>query len=315
MGGHHTHPVSETGKALIVSLILTLTFVLGECAAGYLSHSLALLSDAGHNFSDALALLLSWYGVYMSKKPADAKRTFGYHRVGILVALLNAASLVIVAFFIFIEAYHRFRAGSVEVQSGPMIAVAAVAVLLNILNASALKKDSERDLNIRSAYIHMLGDILSAAGVILAGVVIRVTGSSLADPIASVLIGCFIIKSSWEILNDTVHVLMEGIPEDLKIGEIESSIRKIPGVLGVHDLHVWAVASQVRLCSCHIQVSEQSLLKGQKIMQEIKKMLSERFYIDHSTIQVEVEGCDPDHIFCSLEKPGHQHHHEGHRSS
>jgi cobalt-zinc-cadmium efflux system protein len=307
MGGTHIHDSAKTGKTLLFSLGLTLLFVAAEALAGYWSHSLALLSDSGHNFSDALALLLSWYGVWMAKKPADGQRTFGYHRVGILAALFNALSLVVVAFLILLEAFHRFRSGVGEVQSGPMILVAAAAVLLNLFNALSIRKDSHHDLNIRSAYIHMLGDLFSALGVIVAGLVIRFTGSTLADPIASVLIGLLILKSSWEILNNAIQVLLEGIPEGMKMEEIEAAIRRVPGVLGVHDLHVWAVASQIRVCSFHIQVSEQSIRTGQKIMREITEMLSKQFHISHPTIQVEVENCEPGHIFCALEKPANAH--------
>jgi cobalt-zinc-cadmium efflux system protein len=158
----------------------------------------------------------------------------------------------------------------------------------------------------------MLGDIFSALGVIVAGLVIRFTGSTLADPIASVLIGLLILKSSWEILNATIQVLLEGIPEGMKIDEMETAIRRVPGVLGVHDLHVWAVASQVRVCSFHIQVSEQSIRTGQIILREITEMLSNQFHISHPTIQVEVENCEPGHIFCALDKPAHPRDHAHH---
>lgn len=229
MGHAHAHGVGTTGRRLILSIIVTAAFVIGEAIAGYFAHSLALLSDAGHNFSDALALVFSWYGIWMAQKPSSAKRTFGHHRVGILAALVNSVSLVVIALLIFWEAIFRLRHPQ-PVHSTPMIIVALTAVLMNTLIGLWLRNAARRDLNVRSAYLHMLGDAVSAAGVVAAGVIVALTGASIADPLVSILIGVLILWSSWSILKESVNVLLEGIPKGLNMEAVE---RAISGVVGV----------------------------------------------------------------------------------
>ena len=226
MGHAHGHGVGTTGRRLILSIIVTAGFVIGEAIAGYFAHSLALLSDAGHNFSDALALVFSWYGIWI-QKPSTAKRTFGHHRVGILTALVNSVSLVVIALLIFWEAIFRLRHPE-PVKSTPMIIVALVAVLMNTLISLWLRNAARRDLNVRSAYLHMLGDAVSAAGVVAAGVVVAFTGVSIADPLVSILIGILILWSSWTILKDSVNVLLEGIPKGLNMEAVERAIGESP---------------------------------------------------------------------------------------
>jgi cobalt-zinc-cadmium efflux system protein len=304
MAGHvHSHPA--TGRYLGVSIALTLVFVVGEAAAGYWSNSLALLSDAGHNFADAVALVLSWYAVRTARRPPDARRTFGYHRAGALAALVNAASLVVIALFIFWEAVQRLQSRP-HVESGPMIGVAAVAVILNGLISVWLHAEAKHDLNIRSAYLHMLGDALSALGVVAAGVVVALTGASIADPLVSLMIGGLILWSSWGILTETVDVLMEAVPRGLDIDRMSQAIRQVSGVLDVHDLHVWMVASGMTACSLHIRIAEQGAREGQRIQRAVAEMLEQDFHIWLSTIQIEVDDCcDGD------DAPGpHKAHHE-----
>ena len=296
---HHHGPAP--GRSLAVSAGLTLAFVAGEAVAGYLANSLALLADAGHNFADALALLFSWYGVRAARRPADARRTFGSHRVGVLAALANAASLVVLALLVFWEAAQRLRAPE-PVASGPMIGVALVAVVLNGLITFWLHGEAKHDLNVRSAYLHMLGDALSALGVVAAGAVVALTGWAAADPAVSLLIGGLILWSSWGILNESVNVLLEAVPAGLDLAELERAVKEIPGVLGVHDLHVWTIASGMVACSCHLVVAEQSVREGQQVLRAAAGLLRERFHVSHTTIQVEVEGCDPDHLYCTLRR-------------
>jgi cobalt-zinc-cadmium efflux system protein len=302
----HTHASEATGRRLGLSVALTLAFVVGEGVAGYFANSLALLSDAGHNFADALALLFSWYALWMARKPPDAKRTFGYHRVGILAALVNAVCLVIIALVIFSEAVQRVRFPQ-SVQGGLMIGVALVALLLNGVISLWLRGDARHDLNIRSAYLHMLGDAVSAFGVVLAGIVVALTGNVLADPMVSVLIGVLILCSSWGILREAVNVLLEAVPTGLDLRMLEEAIRNVPGILNAHDLHVWTVSSGIVACSCHILVAEQSARSGQQIMRAVTDMMNHRFGITHTTIQVEVEGCGPNEIHCALRPLGHTH--------
>src|SRR5437763_1749026 len=240
----HTHDrhATPTRQRLILSIIATITFVLVEAITGYLSHSLALMSDAGHNFADALALIFAWYGVWIARKPSTARRTFGYHRVGTLAALVNSVSLVVIALLVFWEAINRLRHPE-PVHSTPMIIVALLAILMNTVISLWLRGGAKRDLGVRSAYLHMLGDAISAAGVVVAGLIVAFTGASIADPVVSILIGILILWSSWGILKESVNVLLEAIPAGMNMIEVEQAIANVHGVLEVHDLHVWTIGS------------------------------------------------------------------------
>lgn len=306
MGHGHDHGSTLTGRRLALSIFITLAFVIGEAITGYFSHSLALMSDAGHNFADALALVFSWYAIWIARKPSTAQRTFGYHRVGILAALVNAVSLVVIALFIFWEAIDRLRHPE-PVQSTPMIVVALIAVLMNTVISLWLRSGAKNDLNVRSAYMHMLGDAISAAGVVLAGVIVAFTGASIADPVVSILIGILILWSSWGILKESVNVLLEAIPEGMKMDEVERTIGGVRGVLAVHDLHVWTVGSGMVCCSCHIMVNEQSVREGENVLRAVTEELEHHFGIAHTTIQVEVEGCEPNDMYCIQRAVAHKH--------
>jgi len=288
-----------TGRRLLLSVIITVAFVIGEAVAGYFSNSLALLSDAGHNFADALALVLSFYGLWIAERPSSAKRTFGYHRVGILTALVNAVALVVIALLIFWEAISRLRQPE-PVHSTPMIVVSLIAVLMNTVISLWLRKAAKSDLNVRSAYMHMVGDAVSAVGVVIAGMVVAFTGASIADPVVSLLIGLLILWSSWAILKESVNVLLEGIPEGMEMETVEQTIGTVAGVLAVHDLHVWTVGSGMVCCSCHISVEEQSVRSGENVLRAVAEKLEHEFEISHSTIQVEVEGCEPNDMYCIM---------------
>jgi cobalt-zinc-cadmium efflux system protein len=314
MSHGHDHGSALTGKRLGLSIIITLSFVVAEAIAGYFAHSLALLSDAGHNFADALALIFSWYGLWIATRPSTSKRTFGYHRVGILAALVNAVSLVVIALLIFWEAINRLR-NPEPVESAAMIVVALIAALMNTIISLWLRNAAKHDLNVRSAYLHMLGDAVSAAGVVIAGILIAFTGLSLADPIVSILIGVLIVWSSWGILKESVNVLLESIPEGMDMDDVERTICDVDGVIAVHDLHVWTIGSGIIACSCHITVGEQSIREGQNVLRAVNDELNQKFRISHATIQVEVEGCDPDDMYCAMKilatarRHSHQHQH------
>lgn len=309
MSHSHAQGTDASGSRLGLSIALTLAFVVGEAVAGYFAHSLALMSDAGHNFSDALALILSWYGLQAAKRPATSQRTFGSHRVGILAALANALTLVAVGAVIIWEAVERLRDPQ-PVQSGPMIGVALVAVVLNGAISLWLRGAAKSDLNIRSAYLHMLGDAVSALGVVLAGIIVAVTGSPVADPVVSLLIGAAIIWSSWGIITEAVNVLLAAAPQGIDMEALERAIKGTHGVLGVHDLHVWTVASGIHLATCHVVVSEQSIRSGEQVLKAVAGMLRHDFGIGHTTIQVEVEGCGEDELYCTLRPIAGSH--EGH---
>ncbi len=315
MSHSHGHQPAVSGRRMGLSICLTLAFVVGEALAGYFAHSLALLSDAGHNFADALALIFSWYALRLARRPADTRRTYGYLRVGILAALANAVSLVVLAIFIMGEAIGRFRSPG-PVEGGSMIVVALVAMILNGVISLWLRGEAKHDLNIRSAYLHMLGDAASALGVVIAGMIVMLTGASIADPIVSLLIGVLILWSSWEILAESVNVLMEAAPKDLDMAALGKAIESVPGVIGVHDLHVWTIASGVVACSCHILVAEQSTRSGQQVLRAACETLRRDFGINHTTIQIEVDGCAPCEIGRAEVHPhseneshaGHHHH-------
>ena len=312
MGHGHDHNSALTGNRLALSIFITLSFVVGEAIAGYFAHSLALVSDAGHNFADGLALIFSWYGLWIASRPSTSKRTFGYHRVGILAALVNAVSLVVIALLIFWEAFSRLR-NPEPVESTAMIVVALIAVLINTVISLWLRSAARHDLNVRSAYMHMLGDAVSAAGVLIAGLIVAFSGASIADPIVSILIGLLIVWSSWGILKESVNVLLESIPEGMDMDAVEQSICAVDGVLAVHDLHVWTIGSGIIACSCHITVDEQSIREGQNVLRAVNEELVHKFNISHATIQVEVECCAPDDMYCAMKilarADRHQHPH------
>ena len=274
---------------MATALVLTLAFVVIEALAGWRAHSLALVSDAGHNFADAAALGLSWYAMAIARRRATTTMTFGYHRVGVLAALVNAASLVFIALIIFWEAFVRF--GHPEaVDPTLMIAVAAVAVVLNTAISMSLRKGRD-DLNVRSAYLHMLGDAVSAGGVVVAGIVVRVSGAHQADPIVSVLIGVLILWSSWGILRECLTVLLEGAPGEVNVDAIESALRSIPNVGDVHHVHAWTISSGFLACSCHVVPLVAGVDEQQQILEEAQRMLEGRFDFHHTTIQIESARC------------------------
>jgi len=302
----HDQHATPTRKRLILSIIATITFVLVEAITGYLSHSLALMSDAGHNFADALALIFAWYGVWIARKPSTARRTFGYHRVGTLAALVNSVSLVVIALLVFWEAINRLRHPE-PVHSTPMIIVALLAILMNTVISLWLRGGAKKDLGVRSAYVHMLGDAISAAGVVVAGLVVAFTGASIADPVVSILIGILILWSSWGILKESVNVLLEAIPAGMNMIEVEQAIANVHGVLEVHDLHVWTIGSGMICCSCHVMVNEQSVRSGENVLRAVTEKLEHNFGIAHTTIQVEVEGCEPNDMYCVKRIAEHSH--------
>jgi cobalt-zinc-cadmium efflux system protein len=298
---HHSDSVdaapSISSRTMAAAVGVTLAFVVAEFVAGWLGHSLALVSDAGHNLADAAALGLSWYALSIACKPSHHGMTYGYHRVAVIAALLNALSLVVIALWIIWEAVERLRRPE-PVDSRLMIGVALVAIAVNVAISLRLHAGSKHDLNVRSAYLHMVGDALSAFGVVVAGVIVAVTGAVVADPIVSFFIAGFILWSSYGVCRDSATVLLEGTPPGTDMPAVIAAIRAVAGVLDVHDLHVWMVGPGVVACSCHVMVSEQSVRQGQQVVRAVAHDLEHRFHITHTTVQVEVEGCDPNDMYC-----------------
>lgn len=297
---NHSHAGPGTSsKKMGLGVLLTLALVFGELVAGTFSHSLALFSDAGHNFADAAALGFSWYALWIASKPSNAGMTFGYHRVAILAALGNAVFLVLIALGIGYEALLRLHHPE-PVSSWLMSGTAAAAIAVNLLIGLWLHAGAKHDINLRGAYLHMMADAVSALGVVAAGIIIAITHSALADPVISIVIALLIVWSSWGILKESVQVLLEGTPLGLDMAAVLTTIRAIPGVCDVHDLHIWTVGPGAIACSCHIVVEEQSVRDGQQILRAVVETLRHDFAISHSTVQVEVEGCADAETFCTL---------------
>ena len=307
MSGSHSHSAGISSNKMWIATAITFAFCLGEALIGYQSNSLALMADAGHNFADSLALALSAFALWIATKPADNKRTFGYHRVGILAALVNAIGLVAMAAVIFWEAVQRLQAPE-HVQSGPMIWVAMLAIILNSGIAWWLSSAAKNDLNIRSAYLHMLGDAAASLGVVIAGVIIMFTSWFIADPIVSIIFALLVLWSSWSIFTESIHMLLEGTPVGMDLDEVKLAISKVIGVLSVHDLHVWTVSSGLITATCHIVVAEQSVGSSEKIVQDVVHTLEHDFKITHTTIQIEIKDCGG-HAHTTQSNDEHEHKH------
>lgn len=300
-------------QVLRLSLLATLAYVVLTFVAGLRAHSLALISEAGHNISDALALLLSFVAVYFQARPATDQKTFGYQRAGVLAGFVNALTLIVIAVWIGIEAMHRF-AEPVHVQPRLMMIVAAAGVVMNGVIALFLWRVNT-DVNMRSAFIHMLGDTLSTAAVIVGGAAILWTGLGWIDPLLSLAIAVLIIWSSISIVRETLNILLEGTPRGVSLPEIRAAMQLIEGVQDVHDLHVWSLGSQTHALASHVMIADLPLSESNRILEEIKATLHQRFHIDHTTIQFENVDCEVAHG-CVMAVEGvsfHAHaHHHGH---
>jgi cobalt-zinc-cadmium efflux system protein len=291
---HHTHshaPLST--RALRYSLAATFAYILITLAAGIRAHSLALLSEAGHNVTDLLSLLLSWVAVFIQTRPPSATKTFGYHRAGVLAAFVNALTLVAIAFYIFYEAFMRMRA-PVEVQPHIMIWVAVVGVVMNGTISWVLFR-AAHDVNIRSAFIHQFGDTLSTAAVIIGGWIILFTGKTWVDPALSIGIAFLILWSSFGIIRETLNILLEGAPRGLSAEKISDSLTGVTGVRDVHDVHVWSIGSDTHALSCHVRIDDITLSESDIILRQVKAILTAKFDITHTTIQFENGDCEIAH--------------------
>jgi cobalt-zinc-cadmium efflux system protein len=279
----------RTQTVLRISLVATLAYVVVTFVAGLRAHSLALLSEAGHNVSDFLALLLSFAAVYFQTRPADHARTFGYQRAGVLAAFINAGTLIAISIWIGIEAIHRLSA-PVAVQPRLMMIVAAAGVLMNGMIA-ALLWGVARDVNLRSAFLHMAGDTLSTAAVIAGGAGILLTGQNWIDPVLSLVIAALILWSSYGIVRETLNILLEGAPHGVSLADIRQGMQAVEGVVDVHDLHVWSLGSHSRALACHVTIADIPPSESACILLKLNHVLKDHFQIGHSTIQFENIGC------------------------
>jgi len=310
----HTH-TSATGSVLRWSLAATIVFVGIELFAGIRAHSLALISDAGHNFTDALALLLAWFGVYLGSKPADERHTYGYHRGGVLAAFVNALTLVAISAWILWESADRLRHPE-PVAAGVMLAVAALGLAMNGAIMLALRSASHNDINIRGAFVHMLGDALGSAAIIAGAIAIHYTGWERADPVLSILIAILIVWTAWDIIRESLSILLEGLPRGMKLNDVDAAMRSVEGVLDVHDLHIWSLGSSTRALSCHVLIEDVPPSASDAVLKRINGMLAERFHVYHSTVQFEHVSCAISENGCaipvSLDSHTHDHDHEHH---
>jgi cobalt-zinc-cadmium efflux system protein len=292
MGHDHAHGIPEnvtlTGKhasKLGWALALTLTYMLAEVVGGLTTGSLALLADAAHMFTDAAGLGMALLAIRFAARPATPQKTFGYLRAEVLAALANAVVLLGVTGFILYEAYERFI-NPPEIISGPMLAVAAVGLIVNLISMKLLASGSGESLNVRGAYFEVLSDMLGSIGVILAAVIIMVTGWKPIDPIIGAGIGLFIVPRTWKLLNEAVHILLEGAPTDIDYIAVQAALEKIGGVHTVHDLHIWTITSGINSLSVHIEVEDPA--RAEAVLRKARTMLKEKFRIEHVTIQIEV---------------------------
>ncbi|MFJ5772340.1 cation diffusion facilitator family transporter [Psychrobacillus sp. NPDC093180] len=299
---HHHFEESREGnkKGLLIALLITTGIMFLEFFGGLFTNSLALLSDSGHMLSDASALLLSLIAIWFASRAPSPQKTFGGYRFEILAALFNGITLFIIAGFIVWEAFGRLVEPQ-AVASGTMMLIAAVGLFANLLSAWALmrKGDVKNNVNLRGAYLHVLGDALGSIGAIIAGIFMLLFDWFIADPIISVLVALLILRSAWGIIKHSVHILMEGTPISIDQTEVKAELEKIEGVNHVHDLHIWTITSGLDSLSCHIVIEEER--NSQHILQQAIDILKEKFHIEHATIQIETDQIKHSELKCRLE--------------
>jgi cobalt-zinc-cadmium efflux system protein len=287
-------------RAFKIGFILTVGFVVIEFVAGLVANSLALISDAGHNLTDALALAFSWWAIRISRRAPNFNKTYGYHRAGILAASINASTLVLISLFIFYEGVQRIIHPP-RVEGWTVLGIASVALLVNLSVAWLLHGWSKDDLNTRSAFLHIVGDAAASLGVIIAGIIEITTGWVYADPLISIMIGLFILVSSWTIIKEATNILLEGSPADVDMVVLMKDIMSQPRVTDVHDLHVWTIGRDFKALSCHITIdNECSLHEAHETIHTINHMLEDKYQIKHATLQAECHSCGTGETICQL---------------
>src|SRR5437588_4756234 len=315
-GHYHSHGMAK--QTLRLAFFLTLIIVAAEVSGGLLAHSLALLSDAGHVVTDIFALGLAWFATAQAERPANARKTFGYHRLGILAALVNAVTLILIAFAITWEAVQRLQHPE-PVQPLVMFLAAGIGIAVNLFIGFGLQREGH-SLNVRAVTLHVFSDVAASVGVILAGLLILLTGWTLDDPLLSVAIAVLIAVGAWRIIRETTDILLEGVPRDISLSALVTDMKGIKGVKDVHDLHVWSIASGMYALSCHTLIDDLPPSGSSPILQSLTTMLDEKYHIGHTTIQFECNNhkgacCEMDGLYCRMEAAkekcnGHQHTHE-----
>ncbi len=282
------HAAQPGAAALAGSVCATLLLVAVEFAGGLAAHSMALVSDAVHNLSDVPSLLIAWLGIRWARRPADSERTYGYHRAGILAAFVNAILLMIVAGFLFVEAWERFREPQ-PVRESVMIWISLVALAVNGGITLAVSR-GRRDLNMRAVFIHNLGDAMSNVGILAGALVIRATGALWVDPLLGAAIGALVLWSSIGILREAAHILLEGFPRGLSLDTVAKTILAVPSVQEVHDIHVWTLGTNLNALSCHVCIPDMHMEESERLLMDVRRRLAEELHITHTTIQFERAG-------------------------
>lgn len=304
----HSHSQAQgTGLVLRLSLLITLLFTAFEVWAGIYSDSLALLSDAGHNFTDALALLLAAVGFYWQTKPADQSRTYGYQRAGVLAAFVNSLTLILISLFIFWEAGKRFIQPEI-VNEGMMMWVSIAALVVNAAIMAALHRGKKDDLNLRAAFVHMAGDALGAIAIFAGAILIYYTGWTYVDPVLSIAIGLLIVYSAWEITRESLNILLEGLPRGMHLNQITEAMGSVAGVLEVHDLHVWSLGTKTHALSSHVLIEDMPPSESNRILARLNQVLC-GFGIYHTTIQFEHVPCFLSDHGCRMNEAAQRHDH------
>jgi len=311
MAQEHDHTHGANKKTLLISFIIITTYMVIEAIGGFLTNSLALLADAGHMLSDSISLGVGLLAFILGEKAADYSKTYGYKRFEILAAVFNGVTLVLIAIYIFYEAYQRFT-DPPEVASTGMLIIATIGLLINILVAWLLMRggDTKENLNIRAAFLHVLGDLLGSVGAIVAALMIIFFNWGWADPLASVIVAVLVLISGWRVTKESIHVLMEGTPKNVEIDAVIKTIESIPGVNNMHDLHVWSITSGKNALSCHVVVDGTiSVQESQEMLKTIEQKLEDE-NIGHVTIQMESDNHPhKDSVMCKDDNMEHNHEH------
>lgn len=314
-GHNHTHGLAR--NSLRLAFFLTLLILIAEVVGGMLANSLALLSDAGHVVTDIFALGLAWFATVQAERPPNARKTFGYHRVGILAAMVNAVTLIVIAFAILLEAVQRFQHPE-EVQPQIMFLAAGIGIIINLIIGFGLFKEAD-NLNVRAAMLHVFGDVGASVGVIVAGLIILFTGWTFVDPLISVGIAILIALGAWRILRETTDILLEAVPKGVSMPGLVKDMRSVKGIEDVHDLHVWSITNNMYALSCHALIADLPPSDSSVILQSLNRMLSEKYHIGHVTIQFECNPhqetyCAVNGLYCHMEMGENCNHDHGERS-
>lgn len=295
---HDGHADAVTGRPLKITLVLVLVIMVAELIGGIISNSLALISDAGHMVTDALSLGLSLFAINLARRPATLKRTFGYHRAEILAAFFNGAILILLSAYIFYDAAQRFTSTQ-HVKSSLMLIIAVIGLVSNLVGMYLLRRGSSKNINIKSAFWHIIGDTMSSVGVIIAAIIIQFTGYTMADPILAIVIGVVILWGAIRIVRESVDILLESVPKEIKVENVTEAVKKVAGVEDLHEVHIWTITSGIYALSAHLKIANQTVSESSEILTRVNDVLVNDFNISHSTLQMECDSC-PTGMVCNL---------------